>query len=66
MSDRKTALMTSRSFHRICFICRLLPLSKVITRDIMASITRLKNAEQGNGYGILCALVGSFRFGASL
>jgi hypothetical protein len=30
-------LMTSRSFHRICFIRRLLPLSKVITRDIVAS-----------------------------
>jgi hypothetical protein len=37
-------LMTSRSFHRIFFIRRLLPLSKVITRDIVASICWLKDA----------------------
>ena len=30
--------MTWRNFHRIWFIRRLLPLSKVITRDIMTSI----------------------------
>ncbi len=59
--------MTSRSFHRICFNRRLLPLGKVITRDIMTSIKvadRCRNV--GNFRGILRALVGSFRFFVSL
>jgi hypothetical protein len=63
ISERAKTLMTSRSFHRICFIRLLLPLSKLITRDITTS---LKKAEQcrnvGNFRGILCALLGSFRF----
>jgi hypothetical protein len=69
MSERKTALMTSRSFHRICFNRRLLPLSKVITRDIMTSIGWLEDGGPGRwgmGRGILCAMVGSIRFWASM
>jgi hypothetical protein len=46
--------MTSRSFHRICFIRRLLPLSKVITRDIMASIGWLKDART-RSWGMVAA-----------
>jgi hypothetical protein len=51
--------MTSRSLHRISFIRRLLPLSKVITRDIMASMGCLEDAgtrSLGNGRGVLCAM----------
>jgi hypothetical protein len=69
MSERKTALMTSRSFHRICFNRRLLPLSKVITRDIMTSMGWLEDAGTslwGMVRDILCAMVGSIRFSASL
>lgn len=59
--------MTSRSFHRICFIRLLLPLSKLITRGITTSLRKLSDAEiWGNFRGILCALVGSFRFFVSL
>jgi hypothetical protein len=59
--------MTSRSFQRICFIRRLLPLSKVITRDIMASIKVADGCRNAGGSrGILRALVGSFRFSISL
>jgi len=67
--QRKTALITSPSFHRICFIRRLLPLSKVITRDIMTSIGWLEDAGTGpwgNVRRTLCAVVGSFRFWVSL
>jgi hypothetical protein len=45
--------MTWRNFHRIWFIRRLLPLSKVITRDIMTSIGWLEDGGTrplGNGY----------------
>jgi hypothetical protein len=68
MSERMTALMTSRSFHRICFIRRLLPLSKVITRDIMTSMGWPEDAgtiRWGMGRGILCAMVRSIRFWVS-
>ena len=59
--------MTSRSFHRISFIRLLLPLSKVITRDIMAFIQMADGCRNAvNFRGILCALVGSFRFSISL
>jgi hypothetical protein len=61
--------MTSRSFHRICFILRLLPLSNVITRDIFASMGRRKvegARPGGNRQAIFRALVESFRFGISL
>jgi hypothetical protein len=61
--------MTSRSFHRISFIRRLLPLSKVITRDIMTSIKLLEDGEPSvgeMGRGILCAMVGSIRLWLSL
>jgi hypothetical protein len=59
--------MISRSFHRICLIRRLLPLSKVITRDIMASIEVTDGCRNvGNLCGILCALVGPLSFLVSL
>jgi hypothetical protein len=59
--------MISRSFHRICLILRLLPLSKVITRDIMASIKVADGRRNvGNIRGTLCAMVGPIRFWVSL
>jgi hypothetical protein len=42
--QRIIALTASRHFHRVSFSRRLLPLSKVITRDIVASLCWLKNA----------------------
>lgn len=38
INESKTAPTTSRIFHRICLMRLLLPLSKVITRDIFASM----------------------------
>lgn len=59
--------MTSLIFHRICFIRRLLPLGKIITRDIMASNEMADGRRNaGNFCSILCALVGLFRLSVSL
>jgi hypothetical protein len=65
INESKTTLTISRIFHRICLMRLLLPLSKVITRDIMASIEWLEDArtrQWGNGRGIFYAMVGSIRF----
>jgi hypothetical protein len=43
-SASRTALVISNCVHRISLIRRLLPLSKLITRDIAASHRWLKNA----------------------
>jgi hypothetical protein len=68
MIDSRTALATSNGLHRIWRIRCLLPLSKLITRDIMASIWQIENGKSAAGIrcrGNRCESEHRFRFRAA-